>query len=232
MSNIVAVAGEKEKVLLGATDIYLADYDPEKDFDLDAMTADETAYFGNTQGGTTVEYTPETYTVEDDKGRVKRTHQTKASATLKTGLLTMDVDSLSRVLSVGTLSQSGGKSRLTLPGGKATMKRKCVVAVYKDDETGEVIKVGMVATNTGALSLAFAKDKETVPEITFTAEPTGGNDVLLIIEESNINYTVVAEPAQNPKTAGYYELVDGEYVLTNDTTVQSTTKTYYTRAQG
>ncbi len=232
MSNITAVAGEKEKVVLGAVDIYLADYDPEKEFDLDAMTATEESYFGNTQGGATLEYTPETYTVEDDKGRVKRTFMTKATATLKTGLLTYDAASLARVLSVGTLSTPSGKTRLTLPGGKATLTRKCVVAVYKDDGTGEIIKIGMVATNTGALSMAFAKDKETVPEITFTAEPTGGSDVLVTIEESNISYTVVASPASNPKTAGYYEIVDGDYVLTNDTTVQSTNKTYYQKVQG
>jgi len=232
MSNITAVVGEKEKVVLGAVDVYLADYDPEKDFDLDAMTANEENYFGNTQGGATLEYTPETYTVEDDMGRVRRNFMTKASATLKTGLLTYDVDSLARTLSVGTLTTPSGKTRLQLPGGKAALRRKCVVAVYKDDETGEVIKIGMVATNTGALSMAFAKDKETVPEITFTAEPTGGSSVLVTIEESNINYTVVAEPAQNPKTAGYYELVDGDFVLTDDTTVQSTAKTYYTKSVG
>ena len=232
MSNIAAVAGEKEKVVLGAVDIYVGDYNPNDTFDLDAMTADETKYFGNTQGGATLEYTPEIYTVEDDKGRIKRTHMTKASATLKTGLLTYDAASLSRVLSVGTLTTPTGKTRLTLPGGKTTLKRKCVVAVYKDDETGEIIKIGMVATNTGALSMAFAKDKETVPEIVFTAEPSGGNSVLVIIEESNVNYTAVAEPAQNPKTAGYYELVDGEYVLTDDTTVQSVDKTYYTKVVG
>lgn len=230
MSNMTAVKGETEKVVLGAVDIYLCEYDPEKEFDLDAMTATEENYFGNTQGGATLEYTPETYQVDDDKGRVRRNFMTKASATLKTGLLTFDLSSLSRVLSVGTLTTPTGKTRLELPGGKATLKRKAVVAVYKDDETGDVTKIGMVATNTGALSLAYAKDKETVPEITFTAEPTGGSSVLVIIEESNVNYEVVATPASNPKTAGYYELVDGEYVLTEDTTVQTTAKTYYTKS--
>ena len=190
MSSMVAVKGETEKVVLGAVDIYLCDYDPDKDFSLDDMTATEDNYFGNTQGGATLEYTPETYTIEDDRGRVKRTFMTKAAATLKTGLLTYHLGSLASVLSVGTLTttaataQAAGKYKLELPGGKATLKRKAVVAVYTDGDTGAKTKIGMVATNTGALSMAYAKDKETVPEIIFTAEPVGGSDVLVTIEET------------------------------------------------
>ena len=133
-------------------------------------------------------------------------------------------------ISANDLPVIEGKNKLTLPAGKATLKRKAVVAVYKDDVTGEVIKVGMVATNTGALSLAFAKDKETVPELTFTAEPVPGSTVLVTIEESNFQYTAVQSPASNPKTAGYYELVDGDYVKTNDTTVVSVDKVYFTKS--
>lgn len=180
------VAGEKEKVILGACDIYVGPYDGETALDLDTFTTNTANYFGNTQGGTTLEYTPETKTVEDDKGRVKKTFQTKAAATLKTGLLTYTLASLSRVLSVGTVTTpSTGKTRLALPGGKATLKRMAVVAVYTDDEDGSTIKVGIVATNTGALSMAFTKDNETVPEITFTAESNGLDDNLVIIEETD-----------------------------------------------
>lgn len=42
-------------------------------------------------------------------------------------------------------------------------------------------------------------------------------------------YTAVTNPTGNPKTKGYYELVDGVYVLTTDTTVDSD-KTYYTKS--
>lgn len=181
--NITAVKGETERVTLGACDIYLADYDKDKTFDLEAMVAEAGNYFGNTQGGTTLEYTPSTQQVEDDKGRVRLNFQTKADATLKTGLLTFTVESIARVLSVGTYSANSGKPKLELPGGKCSLKRKAVVAKYTDDETGDVTLIGMVATNTGALSLAYAKDKETVPEITFTAESNGVNDVLVTILE-------------------------------------------------
>lgn len=44
-------------------------------------------------------------------------------------------------------------------------------------------------------------------------------------------YTAVANPSGNPKTKGYYELVDGSYVLTTDTTVAEG-KTYYEAIPG
>lgn len=42
-------------------------------------------------------------------------------------------------------------------------------------------------------------------------------------------YTAVTNPTGNPKTKGYYELVDGVYVASTDTTVNSE-KTYYTKS--
>lgn len=48
------------------------------------------------------------------------------------------------------------------------------------------------------------------------------------VTAGNSGYTAVTEPAANPKTAGYYEKVNGVYVLTEDTTVQDG-KTYYTK---
>lgn len=41
-------------------------------------------------------------------------------------------------------------------------------------------------------------------------------------------YTAVTSPTGNPSTKGYYELVDGEYVASTDTTVDNS-KTYYTK---
>ena len=45
-------------------------------------------------------------------------------------------------------------------------------------------------------------------------------------EETETTYTAVENPTGNPASQGWYELVNGEYVLTEDTTVNSE-KTYY-----
>ena len=134
-------------------------------------------------GGATLEYKPETYTIEDDIGMVRKTFQTKAAATLKTGLLTFDVAALAKVLSTGTVTTASGKTTLKLSGGRESLKKYAVGFVYEDDDTGEKISVAMVATNTAGLTLAFAKDKETVVDVEFTAESNGVDDTIVVIEE-------------------------------------------------
>lgn len=184
----MSVTTETSRVILGAGDWYIADYTTGA-IDL-ATVAVAANLIGNTQGGATIEYAPETYTIEDDMGRVRRSFQTKANATMKTGILTYYLPNLANLWSVGTLtttaatSSVGEKNKLELPAGRCKLKQKIVVFKYTDDD-GAVILIGMVATNSGTLSLAFAKDKETVPEITFTAECNDTNDgVLVIIEET------------------------------------------------
>lgn len=76
------------------------------------------------------------------------------------------------------------------------------------------------------------KTQEWISEVSFLAMPTCPNDLHYInveVVEPQPTYTAVKSPSGNPKDNGYYELVDGEYVLTSDTNVQSS-KTYYTKS--
>lgn len=175
------IRGNGEQVILGAGDWYLQEW-LSGPVNLAALCV-LSNLIGNTSGGATLEYTIDTYTVEDDRGRVRRTFKTKGNATLKTGLLTFDVAALSQLMSMGEVSTHDGKTILKLKGGKESLKKFCVGFVYEDDDTGEIIRVGMVATNTAGLTLAFAKDKETVVDVTFTAESNGVDDVIVVIEE-------------------------------------------------
>ena len=176
------MAGNTEKVILGAGKWYLKAY-TSGEVDLATLVADANL-IGYTQGGATIEYTPETYTVEDDIGMVRKTFMTKAAATMKTGLLTMGVASLVALMSMGDVTTSGSKTTLKLGGGRSALKKFAVAFQYTDPDDDSTITVGMIATNAGTLSLAFTKDKETVPEITFTAESNGVNDTIIVIEES------------------------------------------------
>ena len=139
--------------------------------------------------------TTESYTIEDDIGMVRKTFQTKASAEMKTGLLTFTTDSLAAMLSVGQATQTPasaserGKTTLKLGGGKSALKKFSVVFVYEDDETGFKTRIGMVATNTAPLELVFAKDAETVVDVTFTAESNGVDDTIIVIEEETAEAT-------------------------------------------
>lgn len=183
------MAGETQKVVLGAGKWYVAAWTSGV-IDFDTLCVDDNL-MGYTSGGATITYTPETYTIEDDIGMVKRTFQTKGSAEMKTGLLTWNVKSMAALLSTGTLtekaatSSANGENKLELHGGKETLKQFCVAFVYEDDSTGLKTYFGMISSNTAALSLAFTKDKETTIDMTFTGESNGVDDtVLTIVEET------------------------------------------------
>ncbi len=185
--------GKTQRVVMGAGKWYIAPYTSGA---LDMETVEEEDnLLGYTQGGATVTFTPETYTVEDDIGMVRKTFQTKATAEMKTGLLTFTTDSLAAMLSVGQAVQTPasaserGKTTLKLGGGKSALKKFSVVFVYEDDETGFKTRVGMVATNTAPLELVFAKDAETVVDVTFTAESNGVDDTIIVIEEETAEAT-------------------------------------------
>ncbi len=176
--------GNTNQVIMGAGKWYLKPYTT-GEINLEEIAV-EANLLGYTQGGATVTYTPETYTIEDDIGMIKRTFMVKADAEMKTGLLTFDVQSLAALLSVGQISQNTEKNRniLKLGGGRAELRRFAVVFEYeKDKAKNQFIRVGMIATNTAAMEFAFVKDKETVPDITFTAGTNGVDDTILIFEE-------------------------------------------------
>lgn len=185
--------GKTQRVVLGAGKWYIAPYTSGA---LDMETVEEEDnLLGYTQGGATITFTPETYTIEDDIGMVRKTFQTKASAEMKTGLLTFTADSLAAMLSVGQATQTPasaserGKTTLKLGGGKSALKKFSVVFVYEDDETGFKTRIGMVATNTAPLELVFAKDAETVVDVTFAAESNGVDDTIIVIEEETAEAT-------------------------------------------
>lgn len=185
--------GKTQRVVLGAGKWYIAPYTSGA---LDMETVgEEDNLLGYTQGGATITFTPETYAIEDDIGMVRKTFQTKASAEMKTGLLTFTTDSLAAMLSVGQATQTPasaserGKTTLKLGGGKSALKKFSVVFVYEDDETGFKTRIGMVATNTAPLELVFAKDAETVVDVTFTAESNGVDDTIIVIEEETAEAT-------------------------------------------
>lgn len=182
---MATTVGNTEQVIMGAGKWYLKPYTAGEDLNLAAVAVEENL-LGYTQGGATIEYTPTTYTIEDDIGMVKRTFMTTATANMKTGLLTFDISSLAALLSVGQLTQDteGSKNILKLGGGRAELKRFMVVFEYeKDKEKGLYVRVGMIASNTAAMSFAFTKDKETVPDISFEGGTNGKDDTILVFEE-------------------------------------------------
>ena len=54
-------------------------------------------------------------------------------------------------------------------------------------------------------------------------------DAICVIDIGSETYTKVSSPSGNPASLGYFELSNGDYIKTQDTTVTEG-KDYYTRA--
>lgn len=179
------VAANKDRVVLGGCKHYIAEHDGKSALSELKSYCVEDNLIGWTQGGTTVNYTYETKTIEDDVGMVRKVFKTKGDASIKTGFLTYALDNIAQMMSVGrfTKGEDGGTHKLELTGGTEELKSYVVVAEYEDKTNGRNLRAGIVATNTEALELVFNKDNETVPNITFTATSNGKDDTILVLEE-------------------------------------------------
>lgn len=87
----------------------------------------------------------------------------------------------------------------------------------------------------GIIEYIYDKDNRTQKwksELTCLAVPTMPKKMIYFEignQTEDATYTAVSNPTGNPSTKGYYELVDGAYVASTDTTVDSD-KTYYTKS--
>lgn len=149
---------------------------------------------GEIQGGATLEYKPEFYTAEGDTGEHKKTIMTKETATLKTGIFTWNGRTLERLCSTARVTEDSNKRTVKIGGvGNQDGKRHLLHFVHKDAKDGD-IRLSIVGTNTSGFSFAFAKDKETVIDAEFTAEPCDSEGTLVIYSEDIPGMQVVTEP--------------------------------------
>lgn len=177
------MAGGKDRIILGSGDTYLLEYDgalPE----ISEIEKEENR-LGHTSSGASLEYTPEFYTAEDDFGRVKKTTITKEEAKLKLGICTMNGETLEKLVATARVTESGGKRIVKIGGAENdNQKSYAILFAHKDKKDGNIY-ILIVGKNTAALSLSFAKDKETVTNPEFTAEPQDDEGTLIqYIEET------------------------------------------------
>ena len=88
-------------------------------------------------------------------------------------------------------------------------------------------KVGVVCMMDNAIHVY--KDTSLLRTGAFVLKDTVQNVIVIdgeVVTSSAVEYEAVTSPTGNPSTSGYYELVNGEYVLSEDTEVDSS-KTYY-----
>ena len=158
-------------IVLGSGKLYIAKLTDET-FDLSTIAVAGNQV-GLIQGGASL----------DDLCQVYKRFITSEEATLKSGILTWNLEALNKIIGNKNYTTTTAKNTLKLGGnGAREMEQFAVVFVHTKSD-GKDIRVGIVGTNEAGLSLAFTADKETVVDAEFKAIGHDDNGTLVIIEE-------------------------------------------------
>ena len=145
---------------------------------------------GYIKGGASLEYAPTFYEAKDDLGYVIKTIITEETATLKSGILTFNGDTLNKLCDTGRVTEDATKGRriLKIGGIGNAQGNKYVLCFHHEDPTDGDIWVLIVGQNQAGFTLAFAKDAETVIDAEFKclAQDTDGTLIQYIEEDSTL----------------------------------------------
>ena len=124
---------------------------------------------GYIKGGATLEYAPSFYEAKDDLGYVTKTIITEEEATLKSGILTFNGNTLTKLCDTGRVTEDATKKLRTVKiGGVGNAQgAKYIICFHHEDPIDGDIWVVIVGQNQAGFSLAFAKDAETVIDAEF-----------------------------------------------------------------
>lgn len=172
------------KIVLGSGKLYVAEYSATTGIPADATLEVEANLLGYIQGGATLTYTPTFYTAEDDLGYVKKKMLTEEEASLKSGVMTWNGNTLAKLCSTATvIEDSSKKTRTVKIGGIGNYDGKSYVIRFVHEDSEGDIRITIVGTNEAGFELAFAKDQETVIDAEFKALPSDTNGTLIIFTE-------------------------------------------------
>lgn len=176
------------EIVLGSGKLYLASYTAGAAISALSTYCTSGNQVGLIKGGASVEYKPSTYEVKDDLFVVNKRFIVSETASLKSGIITWDIETLNKIISNANYTSSGtGASevkQLKLGGNGAREMDKFIVVFEHKLTSGKVLRVGLVGTSDDGLSLAFQPDKETQVDATFNACSNDSDGCLLIIEEA------------------------------------------------
>ena len=178
------------RIALGSGKIYMAEppetletTNPESLITTYAVPENE---FAAVKNGATVEYTPETYTAEDDMGRFSKTVNQNETATLSSGVMTISGDVFDKLVDTGRVSTTSGGTQVIKIGGLENSKNKSYLIIFEhlDKKDGNIYVI-LVGKNTASLSLQFQPGSETILNPTFTAEgmDDDGTKLLIIMQK-------------------------------------------------
>lgn len=190
---------KEKRIVLGSGKLYVKEFEgtiPENE----VIETDDNL-LGYIQGGATLSYTPTFYEAKDDLGLVSKKFITEEEAILKSGIMTWNSSTLTKLSATARVTEEESKRTVKI-GGTTNYDGKSYVIrfVHKDKQDGD-IRITIVGSNEAGFEFAFAKDKETVINAEFKAQPCDDEGTLIIYEEEikTQTQTVQAETAKTVK---------------------------------
>lgn len=173
-----------EKIVLGSGTLYCTEFTD----NIPANTVIEVTenQLGHIQGGASIEYKPTFYVAKDDMGKASKVIIAEEEVTLKSGIMTWNGKTLVRLSSTARVTEAAGLRTVKIGGiGNDNGKKYVIHFVHKDPIDGD-IRVTIVGQNQAGFTLAFAKDKETVIDAEFKAQPQDNEGTLIKYTEDII----------------------------------------------
>ena len=178
-----------EEIILGSGDLYIVEFTGEIPEDT-AIEKDENRA-GNIKGGATLEYSIESQTVQDDKGRVKKTIITKETVLFKTGLMTWIKKFMQAIIQTARIDETTKTGhRVYKLGGLANLnKTRYLWRFVHTRDDGRKLRITVTGKNTGTISLAFQPENETVVDAEITADTLDSAGTLVILDDEMLGDT-------------------------------------------
>jgi hypothetical protein len=170
-----------EKIVLGSGKLYVDEF-------IDTIPTDivfevDNNLLGYIEGGATLGYKPKFYEATDDLGLASKTIVTEEEVTLKSGIMTWNGNTLKKMCATARVTEAAGKRTVKIGGiGNQDGKKYVIRFVHEDAMDGD-IRVTIVGNNQAGFSLAFIKDKATVVDAEFKAQPMDSEGTKIIYEE-------------------------------------------------
>lgn len=178
-----------EEIILGSGDLYIVDFTGEIPEDTEIEKDENRA--GNIKGGATLEYSIESQTVQDDKGRVKKTIITKETVLFKTGLMTWIKKFMQAIIQTARIDETTKEGhRVYKLGGLANLnKTRYLWRFVHTRDDGRKLRITVTGKNTGTISLAFQPENETVVDAEITADTLDSAGTLVILDDEMLTST-------------------------------------------
>ena len=172
-----------DEIILGSGDVYILEFTGEIPDDTTIEKEENRA--GNIKGGATLEYSIESQTVQDDKGRVKKTIITKETVLFKTGLMTWIKKFIQAIIQTARIDENTKAGhRVYKLGGLANLnKTRYLWRFVHTRDDGRKLRITVTGKNTGTISLAFQPENETTVDAEITADTLDKDGTLVILDD-------------------------------------------------